>query len=362
MNRIEIVQKYVDNILGHIESQEERRCAFIHTYGVAQCCSLLAIKRGLDQELAFICGLLHDVYSYKTGFYVYHSINGAEMIRVSFKHELKEVFSDDEQIIIRSAIFHHSDKEHIHDKYDELLKDADVFQRWLIDVSTDDSINKRLLMIYKELGLPSRIVAISEIIEKTYHFSRNSMGDIAKKLSEKYINGIESDADYMDIIRYYPEQSAFSELKHAWCAAFVYHCAIMAGLELPIRYEPLANTRFACVEAWLKWGEQNSFCFWEKDGFIPSKGDIVIYNNIIPLENKPANTPWHDHMGIVLESDIEKIIVAEGNIDNRNISGIISRRRNENIGCYIRIPNNYEYSGWKYDYKTQKIRQQRLLN
>lgn len=74
MSRIEIVQKYVNNIFEHMESKEERRCAFIHTYSVAQCGSLLAIKRGLDPELAYICGLLHDIYFYKTGYPVYHSL------------------------------------------------------------------------------------------------------------------------------------------------------------------------------------------------------------------------------------------------------------------------------------------------
>jgi hypothetical protein len=183
------------------------------------------------------------------------------------------------------------------------------------------------------------------------------MGDIAEILAHKHINGIETDTDYMKIIRYYPEDSAFNELNHAWCAAFVYHCAVIAGLELPIRYKPLANTRFACVEAWLKWGEDNHFNFWEKDGFTPSKGDIVIYNNIIPLENKPANTPWYDHIGIILDNNNDTITVAEGNIDNRNISGIVTHKHNENIGCYLRIPDKYEYDGWKYDYKSQIIRQ-----
>lgn len=53
------------------------------------------------------------------------------MVRVAFKRELVNVFSEDERKIILSAIFHHSDKKHIHDEYDELLKDADVLQHFL---------------------------------------------------------------------------------------------------------------------------------------------------------------------------------------------------------------------------------------
>jgi HD superfamily phosphodiesterase len=355
-----MIKNYVDNIFDNIDSQDERRCAFIHTYSVAQCSSLLALRRGLDPELGYICGLLHDVYSYKTGYHVYHSINGAEMLRVLFKNELKDIFTEEEQMIIRSAVFHHSDKDHIHDSYDELLKDSDALEHWLSDVSKDDFIIKRLLGIQKELGLPVSTVSDKEKNEKTNRFSRNRMSDIAEKLGQKHIQGIESDAEYRNIIRYYPEPSAFDELHHAWCAAFVYHCAVMAGLEIPIRYEPLANTRFACVEAWLKWGEQNHICFWEKDGFTPSKGDIVIYNNIISPENKPANTPWYDHIGIVIEHRNGILTVVEGNYNNSNHSKIVTRKRDEKIGCYIRIPDNYEYDGRKYDYKTQVIRQDRI--
>lgn len=353
MTRIETVQRYADRILETIVSPEERRGAVLHTYGVAQLCSLLAVKRGLDPELACVCGLLHDVYSYKTGFRVYHSINGADMIRVVFKHELKDVFSKEEQTLIKSAVFHHSDKEHIHDGYDELLKDADVFQHWLTDTPGEDFVNDRLVAVQKELGLPLSKIPIGKKKEEVSLFDRIRLGDIAEKLAKKQISGVKSDEDYMEIIRYYPEQSAFDELKAAWCAAFVYHCAVKAGLELPIRYDPLANTRFACVEAWYNWGEENSFCFREKDGVTPSRGDIVIYDNIIPEANKPLNTPWYDHIGIVLSVSGEQLTVAEGNMDNKNVSGIVLRRRDKNVGCYLRIPEEYRYDGWKYDYKAR---------
>lgn len=81
-------------------------------------------------------------------------------------------------------------------------------------------------------------------------------------------------------------------------------------------------------------------------GFIPGRGNIVIYNNIIPPENKPENLPWHDHIGIVLSNEDEQLIVAEGNIDNKNVAGIMTRKRDNTIGCYVRIPNNYVYDGW----------------
>ncbi len=48
--------------------------------------------------------------------------------------------------------------------------------------------------------------------------------------------------------------------------------------------------------------------------------------------------------------------VAEGNVGNRNVSGIVERKRDGTIGCYIRIPENYQYDGWKIDFKTGEIK------
>lgn len=116
----------MNRVFDRIEDAETRRAAYVHSYGVSQCCVLLALKRGLDPELAAVIGLLHDIYSYKTGLTALHSENGADMVRVVFKRDLRDLFSEDEQTIIKSAIYHHSDKGHVHDEYDELLKDSDV--------------------------------------------------------------------------------------------------------------------------------------------------------------------------------------------------------------------------------------------
>lgn len=64
MSRIEKVQNYVNSIFGSISDPGEKREAYIHSYGVAECMSLLAKKRDLNPEIATIIVLLHDVYSY----------------------------------------------------------------------------------------------------------------------------------------------------------------------------------------------------------------------------------------------------------------------------------------------------------
>ena len=355
--RVERIREYVNNIFDRIENTEDKRAAYIHSYGVSQCCALMAVKRGLDIELATVIGLLHDVYSYRTGFTALHSHNGAEMIRVAFKYSLTDLFTENEQTIIKSAIYHHSDKGHVHDEYDELLKDSDILQRLSFDTTFGWVNGQRLRSAIKELSLPvPRITVLPKEESTATPFIQSRVGDIAETLAKKKIAGERSDADYMNIIRYYPEETAFDELKNGWRAALIYHCCLEAGLSLPIRVphtaEKVANCRFAGVGAWYEWGMENGFCYFEKDGFIPGRGDIVIYNNIIPKDDKPQNSAWHDHIGIVLSCDGDSLTVAEGNADNKNVSGIIKRKRDDTIGCYIRIPKGYMYDGWKIDFKT----------
>lgn len=348
IKKLDSVRTYVDSIFNAIEDAEEKRAAYIHSYGVAQCCALLAAKRRLDTELATAIGLLHDVYSYKTGVHSLHSQNGAEMVRVAFKYALKDLFTEQEQILIKSAIYHHANKDIRHDDYDELLKDSDIFQNWLYDVTSERGYSQRLFHIFAELSLPVPSYSLRPTEpKKAKLFLQSRLADIAEALAGKQIIGERTDADYMNIIRYFPEETAFDELKNAWCAAFVYHCCLQAGIELPLRLphtaKKVANTRFACVVAWYEWGEENGYCHYEKDGFSPERGDILIYNNIIPKDNKPESSTWCDHIGIVLSVDGEYLTVAEGNDGNRNVSGILRRKRDERIGCYLRIPADYVY-------------------
>ena len=65
MNRIEKLMEYVDIVLLNKSDDRDRRTAYVHLYGVAQFCALLAQKRGFDMELAVMAGLLHDLYTYK---------------------------------------------------------------------------------------------------------------------------------------------------------------------------------------------------------------------------------------------------------------------------------------------------------
>jgi hypothetical protein len=362
MTRLDAVRAYVDEIFRNNPDEGKKRAAYIHSYGVAQCCILLASKRGLDTELATTIGLLHDVYSYKTGATEEHAAGGAEMVRVAFKYDLNGLFSESEQTLIKSAIYHHSDKGLVHDEYDELLKDADIFQNWLYDTSNEKNHTARVKAVIRELSLPTPEYSFHPhyLRPSAAQYNQNKMADFAEALATKRVTGQLCDSDFVRIIRYFPEKSAYDELKNAWCAAFVYHCLYEAGLYLPIRpihcAKRLSDTRLACVVAWYEWGEANGFCRYEKDGYEPKRGDIVIYSGIIPKEDKSPNSTWCDHIGVVLSCEDSEITVAEANVGNKNVAGIVTRKRDDTIGCYLHISPDYRFDGWMIDFKTGEKR------
>lgn len=153
MNRIEKVREIIDSILLNMTDVAERRCAYVHLYGVAQACTLLAMKRGEDAELAVVAGMLHDISSYATMDSTDHARQSAEMAR-EILVELG-LFTDTEINLICSAIYNHSDKAVIQASLDELLKDADVMQHVLYNPAfkTKDSEQKRFDHLAEEFNL-----------------------------------------------------------------------------------------------------------------------------------------------------------------------------------------------------------------
>jgi HD superfamily phosphodiesterase len=129
MNRIEILRQYIDEILLNMTDVEERRCAYLHLYGVAQCSTLIALKRGENVELATMAGMLHDIYSYAKLDTKDHAHKGSIIAREILTS--LQITNDSETKIICDAIYAHSNKELVNSDFDEVLKDADVLQHCL---------------------------------------------------------------------------------------------------------------------------------------------------------------------------------------------------------------------------------------
>lgn len=126
MNRIEKVRKHVDSILLHMSDAQERRCGYLHLYGVSQACALIALKRGEDAELSAIAGMLHDISSYSTMDTKEHAKKSAAMAREILAS--LQCFTIDEMDAICRAIGNHSSKGGQFASFDEVLIDADVLQ------------------------------------------------------------------------------------------------------------------------------------------------------------------------------------------------------------------------------------------
>ena len=128
-NRIEKVREYVDDVLLNMTDTVERRCAYLHLYGVAQACAMIAQKRKENVELAIVAGMLHDIFSYKTMEHHDHAHKGAVMAK-EILNEL-DIFDDIETDMICDAIYNHSDKAVRQTSFAEILIDADVLQHYL---------------------------------------------------------------------------------------------------------------------------------------------------------------------------------------------------------------------------------------
>ncbi|MCR8635023.1 CHAP domain-containing protein [Paenibacillus radicis (ex Xue et al. 2023)] len=333
----------VDEKLLKITNGETRRNAYLQLYGVSSYASMLAQKRGLQQHIAAIAGLLHDYYLFMTGIEEFHDQNGAEAIRPILRD--MDIFTKEEQRIILCAVFYHSDKANIHNEYDEIVKDAQVLQQYFYNNGTKVSFEhaKRLRKLLNELGILNdfKVEQDKQGIGTPMEVSGDRcerLADWAEQLASKGIIGIPSDKDYRDICLYWTGDNIYKELKASWCAAFVYYCCRKAGLLLPIRF-PNSVCRFAGVAAWLEWAQfpdVNFFHSVQDQGFSPARGDIVIYEKLLSNES-------HDHIGIVLSCHDNELLVAEGNMDNKNQSSLVHRDRWSKILGYIRIDNSYQY-------------------
>ena len=123
INRLEVLRHEIDKLI--LKKQPYNIRYFIaHLYGVSRSCAFIAMKRGLDTEIAAICGMLHDIYQVTAGTTEDHAIEGA-VVAEKMLTATKQ-FSAEEIKIITTAISRHSKKRKIHDPYDEVLKDADV--------------------------------------------------------------------------------------------------------------------------------------------------------------------------------------------------------------------------------------------
>lgn len=169
VTRAERIERQVIDVILKSELPDEERAwskAFElkHSSSVSKIGRILAQKRGLDEEIASIACVLHDIFVFQTGRCDNHGPEGALIADKMLRDACQ--FSDEEIAEITQAIKHHSEKDvYSEDPYVELVKDADVFDCSLFEGVHDAyvyekshekcrSYFQRIHAVRKELGLP----------------------------------------------------------------------------------------------------------------------------------------------------------------------------------------------------------------
>ena len=133
--RIDEVREIVDTLLKEIKDEEQKRCAYVHLYGVGLMAAAIAIKQGYSREtseLAEIAGILHDLYCY-----ICPDDDNEDHAHKCADYAVNEILdgiaglSDEDKQLIYSGIYNHSDKDVTGDAFDEIIKDADALQHSL---------------------------------------------------------------------------------------------------------------------------------------------------------------------------------------------------------------------------------------
>ncbi len=147
--------------------------------------------------------------------------------------------------------------------------------------------------------------------------------------AKSYIGTVGGSSDHSDILHFFntvKPQGYTAKKNDPWCAEFASACAIQTfGKKDAMTYFPLsASCPRMIVEAKAK------SIFIERDSFIPSSGDFILYD-WDDKEPKKENKNSPDHVGIVEKVKDGVITVIEGNYGNK-----VKRRTIKVNGKYIR--------------------------
>lgn len=136
------------------------RWNIMHMYSSSQVAKILALRRGMDPELAGIAAALHDIGIVMTGRHENHAEAGEKYIyevidryNSVYRGNLP-IITKDETYLIVNAVVQHSQKEVISDNlFVELLKDVDSIDRYLHGVKTEGAHLERCNKVLDELDI-----------------------------------------------------------------------------------------------------------------------------------------------------------------------------------------------------------------
>lgn len=145
----------------------------MHMFSSSQVAKIIALRRGVNMELASIAATLHDIAVIVTKKTKNHAEIAERYVRAAierFNNESSTSISkitDEEINMIVNAIIRHSDKEtYSNDPFIELLKDIDSVDRYLHGIESDGAYLERCNRVFMELGIKEIAVKIAENSEQ----------------------------------------------------------------------------------------------------------------------------------------------------------------------------------------------------
>jgi uncharacterized protein len=123
----------------------------IHSLGSGRIASLLAAKRGVDVEVSYSAGALHDFGRFVTGKQENHAEKGYEPVKGFLKS--LNIFSEKEIEEVALAVKNHSRKEIAGTPLEEIAKDCDILDCYYLGLQPKKEAHlKRFAALQKELG------------------------------------------------------------------------------------------------------------------------------------------------------------------------------------------------------------------
>jgi uncharacterized protein len=123
----------------------------IHSLGSGRIASLLAAKRGVDVEVSYSAGALHDFGRFVTGKQENHAEKGYEPVKGFLKS--LNIFSEKEIEEVALAVKNHSRKEIAGTPLEEIAKDCDILDCYYLGLQPKKEAHlKRFAALQEELG------------------------------------------------------------------------------------------------------------------------------------------------------------------------------------------------------------------
>jgi uncharacterized protein len=161
------VNRLVSMLLEEMKDLEDEgrdlpiRWNVMHMFSSSQLAKVLAMRRGMDVELASLAAALHDISVIATKKTERHAQVAEEYVRAAISRynngpwtKLPRITKEEEDMLV-NVIVQHSDKDvATDDPLAELLKDVDSLDRYLHGVNTEGAYLERCKRVLGELSIP----------------------------------------------------------------------------------------------------------------------------------------------------------------------------------------------------------------